>query len=37
MNAQTNVLDQNNSALPTISAIAISTPKIYDKITQTIG
>jgi cysteine synthase A len=35
MNAQTNALAQNNSALPTISAI--STPKIYDNITQTIG
>jgi cysteine synthase A len=37
MNAQTNALAQNISALETISPIAISTPRIYDDITQTIG
>ncbi len=37
MNAQTNALAQNISALPTISPVDISTPRIYGDITQTIG
>jgi cysteine synthase A len=37
MNAQTNALAQNTCALKTISPIVISTPRIYDDITQTIG
>ena len=37
MNAETNALAQNISALPTISYVAISTPEIYGDITQTIG
>jgi cysteine synthase A len=37
MNAHTNALAQNISALPTIDPITISAPRIYDDITQTIG
>jgi len=37
MNAHTNALAQNISALPTIDPITIFAPRIYDDITQTIG
>jgi cysteine synthase A len=37
MNAQTKALAQDIGALQNISPIAISTPRIYDDITQTIG
>lgn len=37
MNAQTNAVTQNISAIETSSSAAISIPRIYDDITQTIG
>ncbi|MFQ3190513.1 MAG: cysteine synthase A [Paraglaciecola sp.] len=37
MNAQTNALAQNTSALPPLNHAAISIPRIYDDITHTLG
>jgi len=37
MNAQINTLAQNITTVPTINPVNISTPRIYDDITQTIG